>query len=61
MKTILGNSPITTIVGLALAGLTAAQTLLQQGQTNYYQIGMAALMAILGRVAADSNSITPKQ
>jgi hypothetical protein len=60
MKTILGTSPITTIVGFLLAGLTAAQTLLSQGNTNWYQIGVAALMAILGRVAADANTGTSK-
>lgn len=60
MKTLLGNSPVTTIVGLALAGLTTADALLKTGSTNYIQIGVAALMAILGRVAADSNSTTSK-
>lgn len=55
MKQLLGSSPFTSIIGFLIAGLTAAQTLLQSGTTNYFQIGIAALVAILGRVAADSN------
>lgn len=58
MKSILfGSSPITSIIGYLIAGLTAAQTLLQSGNTNYIQIGIAALIAILGRVTADASQV----
>lgn len=60
MKSLLGSSPLTSIIGYLLAGLTAAQTLLQAGQTNWIQIAGAILIAIIGRVAGDSKSITPK-
>jgi hypothetical protein len=57
MKTLLGNHPLTSIVGYALAGLTTADALFKSGNTNYLQIGMAVLLAVLGRVAADSNNV----
>lgn len=60
MKQILGNHPITSIVGYLLAGLTAADALLKSGNTNYIEVAGAALVAILGRVAADEKS-SPKQ
>ena len=59
MKTLLGSSPITSILGAVIAALTAGQTLLSAGTTNYYQVGIAVLVALLGRFAADA-STTPK-
>lgn len=59
-KTLLGENPLTSIVGYLLAGLTTADALLKSGDTNYIQIGIAVALAILGRVSADSlNSTKP--
>jgi len=60
MGKLLGSSPLTTIIGIILAGLTAAQTLLQAGQTNWLQIVSAVLIAVFGRLAADSNTVAKK-
>jgi len=53
MKQILGNSQVTTIAGLALAGLIVAQQLLQEGVTDWWRIALAVGIAVLGRVSAD--------
>jgi hypothetical protein len=53
MKSILGNSPITTIAGFILAGLLVAQQMLQEGVTDWWRIALAVGIAILGRVSAD--------
>jgi hypothetical protein len=55
MKSILGNSPITTIAGFILAGLLVAQQMLQEGVTDWWRIALAVGIAILGRVSADDN------
>ena len=56
MKAILGNSPLTSIAGYIVAGLTVAQTMLNDpGHPSYLQIGIAVAIAILGRVSEDSN------
>lgn len=60
MKTLLGNHPMTSIVGYLLAGLTVADAALKSGNTNYVQIAVGVLLAILGRVSADSNNVSPK-
>lgn len=56
MKQILGNSPFTSLIGYALAGLTAADALTKAGATNWLQIAGAAVIAIFGRVSADSRN-----
>lgn len=47
---------MTSIVGYLLAGLTTADALLKAGNSTYVQIGIAVLLAVLGRVAADTNT-----
>lgn len=56
MKNILGSNPITTIAGIVVAGLMVAQDFVTKGETNYWKIGIAVAIAILGRVAGDSNN-----
>lgn len=56
MKNIFGSNPITSIAGYLLAGLYAAQELLKSGEHNYWNIGIAVGIAVLGRVAGDSNN-----
>lgn len=60
LNTIFGKFPVTSVVGYLLAGLTAADELLKSGETNYFKIGISVLLAVLGRVAADSNKVKPK-
>lgn len=57
MKTLLGANPITSICGYLLAGLTTADALLKSGGKSYLQIGVAVFLAVLGRVAADTNTV----
>ncbi len=59
-KTFLGDHPFTSWVGYGLAALTTADAMLKTGDKNYVEIGIAVLLAVLGRVSADSLN-TPKQ
>ena len=55
MKTILGDSPLTTIIGLLIAALTATQNLFDNGgHPTVVQIIAAAAIAIFGRFTAQS-------
>lgn len=56
----LGSSPLTSIAGYLLAGLTTADALLKGGETDWRKIGIAVSIAILGRVCADANQVTNK-
>ena len=61
-KILLGDSPITSIVGYALAILQAIQPLLQENATpdKIASAAFAALFtALLGRFAADTKKPTP--
>jgi hypothetical protein len=50
---ILGNNPVTSILGIMIAGLGIAYESLKAGETNWATIGMAVLMGILGLKASD--------
>ena len=58
MKNILGTSPITTIIGMAIAALMIIQEETTAGETDTKQIVVAILIALLGRVVKDSDGIT---
>ena len=60
LSTIFGKFPVTSIVGYLLAGLTALDEILKSGETNYFKIASAVLLAVFGRYAADSNKVKPK-
>lgn len=57
MKYILGNSPITSIIGYLTAGLLAAQEVITTGETNWGKIVLAVCIAVLGRVSADARNL----
>jgi hypothetical protein len=54
MKNILGSNPFTSIAGYVVAGLMVVQTLITAGETDWFKIGIAAAIAVLGRVSGDS-------
>lgn len=56
MKNILGSNPLTSIAGILVAGLLVAQDLVIKGETSAWKIGIAVAIAVLGRVAGDSNN-----
>jgi hypothetical protein len=56
MKKILGSNPLTSAAGLIVAGLLVAKTMLAAGETNYWNIGIAVAIAVLGRVAGDTQN-----
>lgn len=53
MKILLGGNPLTSIAGYLVAGLVVAQNYLDKGETNWWKIGIAVGIAILGRLSAD--------
>lgn len=53
MKQIWGESWKTSLVGALLAGLMVLQEYLEKDEVSYTKIGIAVMIAILGRVAAD--------
>jgi VanZ family protein len=57
MKFILGNSPITSILGYLIAGLVVVEQSLQAGETSWFAIAVAVLTALLGRKAADAEKV----
>lgn len=54
VSVILGKSPVTSIIGYAIAALTIAKEYLEAGETNWSVIGIGVLTALLGRKAADA-------
>lgn len=54
MKSVLGESWKTSLIGALLAGLMVVQELLAKEEVSYTKIGIAVLIAVLGRVAADA-------
>jgi hypothetical protein len=65
MKTILGNHPITSTIGLLGGAITAAQTLIptwtnpSTNSINWAQVIIGVVIAVLGRVSADATSVKP--
>jgi hypothetical protein len=55
-----GKSPVTSIIGYIIAGLTVMNDLMTAGETNGWKIGLAVAMAVLGRVAADAGQTQKK-
>ncbi len=60
MKTVLGSvlgeSPVTSLIGYALAILAVVHPLLEAGTTDWMTILTAALTALLGRKASDAKA-----
>jgi len=52
---LLGPSPVTTVLGLVVAGLMVVKTQLEAGNTDWISILIAAFTAILGYKAQDSS------
>ena len=59
LKTLLGNNPRTTIAGAVLAGLFVLQTELKHGISHWYDVAIPVVIAILGRLSADSQNTKP--
>lgn len=66
MKQILGNHPITSIIGYIAGAATAAVTLIptwtnpQTNSVNWLQVIGGVAVALLGRKAADSSNTVTK-
>ena len=60
MKALLGNSPWTSVLGYVIAGLQLWQEYIKAGETNYFVIASAILVAILGRVVKGEDVTTEK-
>lgn len=59
LTTILGKSPLTSILGLAAGALIIIQEQLESGVTEWKTIAIAILVGVFGRVTADSNKVKP--
>lgn len=59
-STILGKSPLTSILGFVAAALWILQEQLESGVTDLKTIGIAILIGVFGRVTADSNKVKTK-
>lgn len=53
LKKVLGNSPVTSVMGYVLAILTVVHPLLEAGTTDVTTILMAVVTATFGRKASD--------
>ena len=51
-----GKNPLTTITGALLAGLLALQTASSTNPIHWYDWALPVCIAILGRVAGDTNN-----
>jgi hypothetical protein len=51
---VLGDSPVTSVMGYVLAILAVVHPLLQAGTTDWMTIATAVFTALLGRSASDS-------
>jgi hypothetical protein len=52
----IGRNPLTTIAGAVLAGVMALQTALSTNPTHWYDWVIPVTIAVLGRVAGDTNN-----
>lgn len=59
-STILGKSPLTSILGYVAAAVIILQEQLESGITDWKTIAIAILVGVFGRVTADSNKVKPK-
>lgn len=50
MKALLGNSPLTTLLGILAAALVVAKDLMEAGETNTWTIVTAVGLAVFGRL-----------
>jgi hypothetical protein len=57
---LLGKSTWTSVVGYLLAALMVIDEMIKAGETSYVKIGIAALIAVLGRISADAGKAAPK-
>ena len=55
-KIFLGSNPLTSTAGYLLAGLYAAKIALASNPSHWYEIALPVGIAILGRVAGDSQN-----
>ncbi len=53
-KIFLGSNPRTSIAGILLAALYALQIAVKAAPSHWYDVAIAVLIAVLGRVAGDS-------
>jgi hypothetical protein len=53
-KLLLGNSPITSIIGYVITGLGLLNEALNSGENNWFRIGMYILVGLFGRKAGDA-------
>lgn len=66
MKQILGNHPITSIIGYIISALTVAETLIPAYTNpathtiNWMQVAVGVAAAFFGRNAADGNNTVTK-
>ena len=59
-KIFLGSSPLSSVAGYVMAGLVVVNEMFTHGETNWRKIGIGAVMAILGRIVADSKDTKDK-
>lgn len=59
-STILGKSPLTSILGFVAAAVIILQEQLESGVSDWKTIAIAILVGVFGRVTADSNKVKPK-
>jgi hypothetical protein len=55
-KIFLGSNPLTSIAGYILAGLYAAKIALAANPKHWYEVAFPVGIAILGRVAGDTQN-----
>lgn len=56
---LLGDSPKTTLLGYSILGLTVVNESIQKGETRWFPIAIAVLVALMGRYAADATETPP--
>lgn len=59
MKALFGTSKWTSIIGYIIAGLIVVQDMTQAGETSWFKISLAVLIAVGGRISADANQVKP--
>jgi len=58
-KVLLGNHPLTSLLGLAAGVLVYLQQLIESGQNDGWKIAIAVALYLLGRLASDANISQP--
>lgn len=58
-STILGKSPVTSILGYVAAAVIILQEQLESGVTDWKTIAIAVFVGIFGRVSGDSKKVKP--